>query len=239
MKGPWVIAHRGAPKKATENTLSAFEAALRLGVPSIELDIHLTKDLKFVVHHDEELGRTIKGKGLVSDYTLKELKEFQVKGGKRGEKIPTLEDVLRLCRGKCHLAVEGKLKPERAWLFAGYLAKLIKLNCTPSDVTVISFCHEMIQTYRELASKFPAGPSFEKSFDSKRVIQSKPDVVVLAKQLVTKNSATPFQEAKIPMWVFTVDDEKEFSRLEKVGVDGIITNRPDRFVGRSTREDSP
>jgi glycerophosphoryl diester phosphodiesterase len=73
-KRPLVIAHRGYRTKYPENTLVAFQAAIDVGADMIELDVLLTKDRKMVVIHDESLGRTTNGRGMVSDCTLSQLK---------------------------------------------------------------------------------------------------------------------------------------------------------------------
>ena len=94
------FAHRGASSDYPENTLLAFEEGIKCGASGIELDVHKTKDNKIVVIHDEEVERTFKGKGLVKDFTLRELKELQTRRalfeGVQGTGIPTLEEVLNL-----------------------------------------------------------------------------------------------------------------------------------------------
>ena len=71
-----IIAHRGLSGSYPENTLIAFKEALRTQALFLELDIHLSKDQKVVVMHDEDLSRTTNGRGLIRDYTLAELKKF-------------------------------------------------------------------------------------------------------------------------------------------------------------------
>ena len=96
------FAHRGASSDYPENTLLAFEEGIKCGASGIELDVQKTKDNKIVVIHDEEVERTFKGKGLVKDFTLRELKELQTRRalfeGVQGTGIPTLEEVLNLIR---------------------------------------------------------------------------------------------------------------------------------------------
>ena len=96
------FAHRGASADYPENTLLAFEEGIKCGASGIELDVQKTKDNKIVVIHDEEVERTFKGKGLVKDFTLRELKELQTRRalfeGVQGTGIPTLEEVLNLIR---------------------------------------------------------------------------------------------------------------------------------------------
>ena len=89
---PLFIAHRGANLEADENTLTAFEIAVRLGVDYIETDPRLTKDGFYVVHHDPTVDRMTDGKGKISEMTLKEVQALRTKNG---EKIPTLDEVFR------------------------------------------------------------------------------------------------------------------------------------------------
>jgi len=73
---PRVFAHRGASGAYPENTLASFREAVKIGVDVIETDVHFTRDRRFVVAHDGELGRICDGSGAVEDYTLAELKKF-------------------------------------------------------------------------------------------------------------------------------------------------------------------
>ncbi len=87
---PLVIAHRGDSFNIPENTIQSFEDAYNASVDCIETDIHLTKDKHFIFFHDDRLDRTTNGEGKVSDYTLEELKTFDV--GYHFEKMETDED---------------------------------------------------------------------------------------------------------------------------------------------------
>ena len=97
-----VFAHRGASGDYPENTILAFDKALALDVYGIELDVHKSKDGHLVVIHDEDIQRTFKGKGLVMDYTLSELKKFNCRKFEFIEnlncKIPTLREVFELIK---------------------------------------------------------------------------------------------------------------------------------------------
>lgn len=97
-----VWAHRGASGYAPENTLEAFKIALDMKSDGVELDIHLTKDKKLVVIHDETINRVSNGTGWVKDYTLKELKLFnynKMYPQYNFISIPTLEEVYDSLRG--------------------------------------------------------------------------------------------------------------------------------------------
>lgn len=95
-----ILAHRGAMATHPENTLAAFQEAIRLGAHAIEFDVHWTKDRQIVVIHDGTLDRTTDGTGNVWDYTLAELKQLDAGSWKgprfAGERIPTLAESLAI-----------------------------------------------------------------------------------------------------------------------------------------------
>src|SRR5262245_59418730 len=117
-KGRWsvevveVIAHRGSSAVAPENTLAAVDLAIRAKAHRVEFDVQLTKDGVPVVLHDETLERTTNGKGRVRDRTYKEISKLDAgswfHADFRGERLPTLDMVLELCRGKIPVNVEIK-----------------------------------------------------------------------------------------------------------------------------------
>ncbi len=95
-----ICAHRGASETHPENTLAAFEEAIRLGAQMIEFDVQLTKDKVLVIMHDETVNRTTNGWGRVGNLTLKEIKHLDAGKWKseefEGEKVPTLKEVLHI-----------------------------------------------------------------------------------------------------------------------------------------------
>jgi len=95
-----ICAHRGANNTHPENTIAAFQEAIRLGSHMIEFDVRLSKDKKLVIFHDATVDRTTNGTGKVSDLTLSDLKVLDAGSWKnpefKGETIPTLEEVLQI-----------------------------------------------------------------------------------------------------------------------------------------------
>lgn len=93
-----IIAHRGSAGTHPENTMPAFEEALRVGADGLELDVQMTKDGVLVLIHDEKVDRTSDGKGWVKDFTFAEIRQldFGVTFSEAfaGTRIPTLEEVL-------------------------------------------------------------------------------------------------------------------------------------------------
>jgi len=102
-----IYAHRGASQIAPENTLEAFQLAMKMGADGFELDVHLSLDGELVVIHDETVDRTTDGTGFVRDMTLAQLKALDASNGGmtiyRGARIPTLREVYELIQNTNHL----------------------------------------------------------------------------------------------------------------------------------------
>lgn len=107
-----VIAHRGASAYAPENTLASFKKAMEMGAHWFELDVHLSKDDKLVVIHDNELKRTTGVEGKVTEKTWEEMKNLDAgswfSAEFKGERLPLLEDALRLAKNKIGVYIELK-----------------------------------------------------------------------------------------------------------------------------------
>jgi len=112
--GVYVVAHRGAHIGIPENTLAAYEAAIDIGVDFVEVDLRTTQDGRIVSIHNKEIDSYVTNDrhGLVSELTLKQLKQLDI--GSRigsqwsGEKIPTFEEILELCRGRVGIYLDLK-----------------------------------------------------------------------------------------------------------------------------------
>jgi len=119
MTKPLILGHRGASAYAPENTISAFNRAFELGADGIELDVTLTKDGAAVVLHDDKVDRTSNGKGLVSEMTLAEIQKLDAgswfDAKYRGEKFPTLEQVLTQVPSDKLINIELKTLALRPW----------------------------------------------------------------------------------------------------------------------------
>src|SRR5664280_490941 len=98
---PLIIAHRGFSGRYPENTLTAVRAALDLGVDFVEIDVHETRDGELIVFHDYRLYRICRVRGRVRDKTLAEIKRLN-------RQVPTLAEVLQMCRGKARVLIEIK-----------------------------------------------------------------------------------------------------------------------------------
>jgi len=111
--GVYVVAHRGAHDGIPENSLAAYEKAIELGVDFVEIDIRATKDGKLVSIHNNTIDAYVEGAtGKISDFTLKELRAFDIgiRVGPqwKGTQVPTLDQILELCKGKCGIYIDLK-----------------------------------------------------------------------------------------------------------------------------------
>jgi len=153
---PLVVGHRGWLAKYPENTLVSLRAALDLGVDALEFDLHLSRDGHVVVVHDATLERTTDGTGRVSDHTLAELRRLDAGGWRgrefRGERIPTLEEVLDLAPPGVLLYAEVKdCRPEMA-------ETLVPLVAPLGDAVVVhSFGADFLEGFRRAAPAVRTG----------------------------------------------------------------------------------
>ena len=224
------IAHRGASGRFPENTLKAFGAAIDAGAQMCELDVQLTSDGALVVIHDETVERTTDGRGAVRSMTLDMLQRLDagVRFGPefRGERIPTLEEVMALIDGRCGLNIEIKS--------GGVERKVCELvvACGALGTAMISsFDWEALAIVRHfeprvrvglLASQWPArlvGAAFELKAES---INPRSDIV-------TEDLCIAAHERNLSVYTWTVDEPVEMRRLIAFGVDGIMTNYPERL----------
>src|SRR5437588_12180787 len=135
--------HRGNADEFPENTLASFGSAVEVGVDVIECDVHRSEDGGLPVIHDHLLDRTTNGSGLVRDQTMAELKRLDAGSWKEphfaGERIPSIDEVLDLARGKVGVAIEIKNLPLPYTGIEDAVVSAIKKAAMVADVVVISF----------------------------------------------------------------------------------------------------
>ncbi len=235
--GALVYAHRGASGYAPENTMAAFKMAVELVSSGIECDVQMTRDGRLVICHDETLDRTTNGKGYIKDLNYDEIREldsgswFDKKF--RNERVPQLSELLKLVKATGLLlnieiksgivqypGIEEKVMSEVAAF--GLEAKVI----------VSSFNHYSIKACKDINPSVKTGALYmEGLFEPWNYMKS-----------LGCECAHPFYMALVPaiskelkarghiINVFTVNDPKISSELVEMGVDGIITNYPDRIL---------
>jgi len=158
----FIEAHRGLNKEEPENTLIAFEEAIKANCDSIELDIWLTKDkIPVIIHGVEdsgEISQTLKGSGFIHDFTLEEIKHFKTK--EKEMQIPTLEEVLVLCKDRCFVNIELK-DPQCEETFL-QVEKLLENYSMFQQVMISSFNHDYWKEIKKSPSPIEFGFLYER-----------------------------------------------------------------------------
>ena len=229
----YVIAHRGAHIGIPENTLAAYQKAIDLGCDFVEIDVRTTKDGKFVSIHNSTIDDYVKGaKGRVSDLTLAQLEAFDI-GSRVGPewkntRIPTFEQILKLCQGKIGIYLDLKDAP------VPELMELIKKYHMEQDVIWYISAKYLMQMKNEdkaFGKSFPMpdpGPEkdLENVLDKLKPAVIATDMGVLSKTLVEKAHK---KNAKV-----FVDEhegaEDEWNEILSWKTDGIQTNDPGKLI---------
>jgi len=218
-----IVAHRGASKRAHENTLESFEQAIALGVDMVELDVRRTGDGVLVVFHDPG----IKSGGHLSLLSQLTLDQLQKKAAKNKFMIPTLDEAFRVCAGRVKVDIELKENG-----YAGAVIDCARAHLDPADCIFTSFDPRIIADIKHTDRTLVTGLILAKA-DALAWCDGAADVLAPAKRLFSSHRAY-FKNArkagnKIAIW--TVDDYALLSRLLiDPLIDAIITNYPDRAL---------
>ncbi len=230
------IGHRGAAGHAPENTLSSFKKALELGADTLELDVHLSKDGELIVMHDPKVDRTTNGTGYIKDLTVEELKHLDA--GKlfeeyRGEKIPLLQEVFDLAKGKATFVIEIKNGPIFYPGIEGKLVQLIEKNDLVDDVIVIAFYHPSLKKIKELNPRIKTGILFVGAFIDPWAVaeQVGADALHPMYEYVTEEMVTAAHKRGYVVHPWTINDPVQLEQWHKYGVDGITSDYPDSLSG--------
>ena len=240
---PVPIAHRGSRLLWPENTLEAFEAAVRLGYFHLETDLHMTRDGVLVCHHDETVDRTTNGTGPVEAYTWSELQQLdagyrhKAKEGFRfragGFRIPSLEEAVKTfpeVRFIVDLKADGL---EEA------LAALIEQHALHDRFIVGSFQDHRLERFRQVSGgSVPTSTGRDVSrlwvLASRvgRGVPTEAEALQLPTQMrgirvVDEKLVASAHRAGLQVHVWTVNRTEDMVKYLDIGVDGIITDRPD------------
>jgi glycerophosphoryl diester phosphodiesterase len=249
-ESPLSIAHQGGDRVWPGNTMFAFERAAELGVDCLEMDLHLSADGEIVVIHDDSVDRTTDGEGPVAGMTVAELKAFDAghdwmaEDGShpfrgQGIQIPTLREVFEAFPDM-RMVVE--IKPPTPEMVPP-LGELIREYERADRTMVGSFHADNLEVFRD---QFPDAAT---SLGRKEVrlfyllqriflagFHAPPGQALQVpethkgRRIVSDSFVSAAHERGMKVHVWTVDDAEDMRRLLAMGVDGIITDRPDRLM---------
>jgi glycerophosphoryl diester phosphodiesterase len=248
---PLVIAHRGGAGLFPENTLYAFEQSWKIGIDVLELDVNETADGKLVVMHDRTVNRTTDGSGQISEMTLEAIKKlnagyrFSPDGGRsfpfREQKIPvpTLEEVFAALPD-----ARFNIEPKQASpTIIKSLCALIRDRKMTEKVIVGSFNQTGLDDFRracpEVATsagtsevsqfltmyKTGLGASYSPTMQALQIPEK-----IGSLQIVSKEFVETARRLNLQVHVWTINETADMQRLLETGVDGIMTDYPDRLL---------
>lgn len=229
-----VIAHRGFSGIAPENTMAAFQKAIDHNIEFFELDVHITKDDSVVVIHDSSVDRTTSnGKsGKIADMTYAEVRQSKAgytdKFGEqfKNESIPTLYEALALAKDNIKVCVEIK-----AYGAEEQVMRTINALGMNEQVIIFSFYYPVLAKIRKMDKDIPIlylkGRADEFTLDYAKVIDAS-YIGVGGGTKLSKEFLAKAHTQGIKVWRYTVDDEPTMQTLIDLGIDGIISNHPDR-----------
>jgi glycerophosphoryl diester phosphodiesterase len=230
-----IIGHRGASGHAPENTLAAFRKAVALGAAFIETDLQLSRDARFVAIHDDSVDRTTNGQGKVHDQTLASLRRLDAGSwfGSEytGERIPTLEEILEFTK-KNDIVFYLELKPSGSWGGEHALIGALRESGEVARVVVISFDPAILAGLRKIEPTLMTGVLYDGQLPDplKAALDVGARQIVVRGDLVTPSMITEAHKRDVQVVCWTVNHPAHIRLLMGAGVDGIMSDYPDRLL---------
>jgi glycerophosphoryl diester phosphodiesterase len=221
---PRLIAHRGASADLPENTLAAFALAAEQEADAIELDVQFTADKRIVIFHDRTLQRFTGTKSKISQLTLAELKTVDLGAG---QTIPTLDELLEFMGPRLLYDIELKSFNLRDNGLETAVADRIESFALQDLTLVSSFNPFAVRRARKVfASSVPIALIRTKGLAQYTHLLASEQADHPNHHLVDDKYIAWARKRNYRIHTWTVDDPQEARRLVKLGVHGIITNRP-------------
>lgn len=232
-RSPVRVAHRGASAHYPENTPLAFRKAIEQGVDALEIDVHRTADDELVIIHDATLDRTTNGAGRVRDHSLAQIRQFDAG---LGEPIPTLAEVIQLAREThVHLCVEIKGATETEELAiadscvhllaaADFLHQAILTSFSPAALLRVKVLQPRAAT---MLDPTPQDGSLTPRQICEQTLGAGANSLSYDFRFLTQAIVDECQLAGLALWPWAPDEPADIRRLIKLGVPGLMTNRPD------------
>jgi glycerophosphoryl diester phosphodiesterase len=222
-----VIAHRGGAKVAPENTIAAFTRAIQDGADQVELDVQETADGEVVVIHDSDLMK-IAGVDLrIWDATLEQIGEIDIGSHFsvefRDQRIPRLADALQLCKGKVTVNIELKYYGHDKQL-EQRVAEIVEAAGMESQIVAMSLEYEAVQKMKQLRPKWTVGLLTATAIGD--VTKLDADFLAVSSSMASRQFIRRARGRRKPVYVWTVNDPIQLSRMISMGVDGVITDEP-------------
>jgi len=222
------IGHRGAKGHLTENTLESISLALGMGIDGIEIDVHICASGELVVFHDFTLDRLSDGFGEITTKTYEQLQQLTLKGG---YKIPLLTEVLDLIEGKYSINIELK-GLHTAKGTCAIISKYIDKGWEYSSILVSSFQENELLEVKKINSNILIAilskASVAEAIEWAKVLNA--TAIHPSIGIITRQSVIDAHNEGFNVNVWTVNEPEDIARMIDFGVDGIISDYPDRLA---------
>lgn len=215
--------------------MAAFRKAVALGATFIETDLQLSRDARFVAIHDDTVNRTTNGQGKVHDQTLGVLRQLDAGAwfGSEfaGERIPTLEEILEFAK-RNDVVFYLELKPTGSWGGEHALIGALRDSGEIARVVVISFDHAILAGLRKIEPTLMTGVLYDGQISNplKVALDMGARQVVVRGDLVTPHMIEAAHKQDLQVVCWTVNHPAHIRLLATAGVDGIMSDYPDRIV---------
>ena len=217
------IGHRGAAGHALENTLSAIQKGIALGVDLIEIDVRRTADEVLVVLHDRTVNRTTNGRGRIDQLYLQDVRKLKAESG---DGIPTLQEALTIAQGRTGLILELKVSG-----VARQAVESVHATGFKDPVIYASFIHDELTEVRAadpeaarmvLFGSLPRAPVAY-------AMRYGPSHVGLRHTTATRRLVDAFHRAGLTVFVYTANTPRHIRQALSLDIDGVISDFPDRI----------
>ncbi len=238
--GTWIVGHRGAPRRAHENTIESFDWAESFGVDAVELDVRQTRDGEAVVFHDEDVALGSQ-RVAVRSFTTREIERLQIPSEHGEYGIPRLQDVFHRYGRALRYVVEVKSSPNYdRGVMARRVAGLASEYGVVSRCLVVSFDADFLRRMREVEPQLAIGYLFDHPValpETGRLTPLFPpvDAIGPARGLATPALLEHAAAAGLTVHPWTVNDPEEIRRFLAAGVASITTDEPD--AARALRDE--
>ncbi|MCP4941544.1 MAG: hypothetical protein GY924_06125 [Planctomycetaceae bacterium] len=223
-----IIAHRGASADAPENTLAAMRQAIDYATDWVEIDVQETRDDQVVVFHDSDFMKLANVDLKIWDATMADLESIDIGSHKdpafHAERVPTLAELLTVCKDKTKVVIELKYYGHDKDLEQRVL-NIVNGHDMSSDVMYMSLNINAVNKIKQLDPNCRAGLLL--SVLGGKIQDTKADFLAVNAMFVNRSFIQRAHASGKEVYVWTINDAVTMSRMIGIGVDGLITDKPD------------
>ncbi len=234
----FIVAHRGSSGTAPENTLVAYREALDCGAKMIESDVQLTADGHVVAFHDKGVSRTSDGSGFASRMNLEDIKRLDAgswfDSKFKNEKVPTLEEIFELIKGKAYINIEVKnISSDIESDGINRIMEIVKKNDFQDNILFSSFYYNSLKEIKSFDSRYHiAGIRIPKDNTLPSVISKSIGIEAFVCSLdeINEQISTDCDTNNLYIGVYSIDSSADLDKILQYNVHAIVTNFPKRIA---------